>query len=352
MNTSYIISPIAAMLLTHILIFVFRKIALKINLVDKPNHRKVHNDAVPLIGGVSIFVATSLVLLMAIDSSIAQYKTIVVSSLILLIIGVIDDRFDLRAILKLGIQLMIAHFLFVQGIKIESFFGLFGIYELAPWFQYVLTISIITGVVNAFNLMDGIDGLAAGIAILGFIVLTILSIITDQQMMTLIFLTFIGSLLMFLKFNLSKDKKIFMGDAGSTFIGFVIVVSCLQLIQSAHNSQYLYTIILAVVAILSVPVLDALRVFIGRMKSGKSPFHADRTHLHHLVIGLGLKHIKATISIIIFSFAIVIVGCSFFSYIGFTLSVGAMFLLFYLVTKALTFNTKLNHWKTFIKEIE
>lgn len=340
------------MLLTHILIFAFRKIALKINLVDKPNHRKVHSDAVPLIGGVSIFVATSLVLLMSFDSTIAQHKTIFVSSLILVIIGVIDDRFDLRAILKLGIQLIIAHFLFVQGIKIESFFGLFGIYELAPWLQYVLTISIITGVVNAFNLMDGIDGLAAGIAILGFKVLTIFSIIADQPMMTLTFLTFIGSLLIFLKSNLSKDNKIFMGDAGSTFIGLIIVVSCLQLIQYAHSSQYLFTIILAAVAVLLVPVLDALRVFRGRMKSGKSPFHADRTHLHHLVIGLGLKHIKATIFIIVFSISIVIVGYSVFSFLGFTLSVVAMFLLFYLVTKVLTFNSRLNHWKNQILQAE
>lgn len=354
MNSLSFISPLIAFLITYLFIPVFRKIAIRIQLVDKPNHRKVHTQVIPLIGGVSIFAATlfALGLTLPFNMELLSYGKIFIAMSILLIVGVIDDRFDLRATLKLAIQLVLAHFIFAQGIKIESLQGLLGIYELAPWVQYLLTIVVITGVVNAFNLMDGIDGLAAGLALVGFSVFTVLSVLTGQYLLTLIFITIIGSLLAFLRFNLSSTQKIFMGDAGSLLIGFFIVVAALQLIQAAQGTTNITTVTLGVVAVMLIPVFDALRVFRKRAKTGKSPFSADKTHLHHLLLATGLKHKYAATAILAIMAFLMIVGYVSFQVIGLTIAVILMLLGFFVFTTLLQFNSTLLHWKNEIRKME
>jgi UDP-GlcNAc:undecaprenyl-phosphate/decaprenyl-phosphate GlcNAc-1-phosphate transferase len=354
MNTLHYISPIAAYLITYLIVPVLRKLAFRVQLLDKPNLRKVHHNPVPLVGGISIFVASTLTLLFSLifETEVIVYKNVFITAFILLLMGVIDDRFDLRASLKLGIQLILAHFIFVNGIKIESLHGLMGVFDLAPWAQYVLTIVAITGVVNAFNLMDGIDGLAAGIAILGLVVYTIISFIAGQSIMTLLFLTLIGSLIAFLRFNLSKKQKIFMGDAGSIVLGYVLVVSGISLVQSTQNSEYIALVTLGVITVLIVPVLDALRVFRRRAKSGKSPFRADKTHLHHLILNIGLQHNLSTIVILIIMVLIMVFGYLSFSLLGLTFSLFSILFIFYCITSAIQFNNKLNQWKSYIQETE
>jgi len=354
MNSLYIISPIIAFLITYIFIPVFRKAAIRVQLVDKPNHRKVHTNAIPLIGGISIFAASTLSLGLALPfkMELLSYGKVFIAMTILLIVGVIDDRLDLRATLKLAIQLVLAHFIFAQGIKIESLHGLLGIYQLAPWLQYLLTVIIITGVVNAFNLMDGIDGLAAGLALVGFSVFTLLSALTGQYMLTLIFLTIIGALIAFLRFNLSSTQKIFMGDAGSLIIGFFIVVAALQLLQAAQGTTNITTVTLGVVAVMLIPVFDALRVFRKRAKTGKSPFSADKTHLHHLLLATGLKHKYAAFSILAIMAVLMVIGYLSFQVIGLTVAVIIMLLGFFIFTTILQFNSTLIHWKKEIRKME
>lgn len=281
-----------------------------------------------------------------------EYKNVFVAPFILLLMGVIDDRYDLRATIKLAIQLVLAHFVFEQGIRIESLHGLMGIYQLAPWAQYVLTVVVITGVVNAFNLMDGIDGLAAGIAIFGFLVFGILSWLTGQVMMALVFFTLIGSLISFLRYNLSKKQKIFMGDAGSIVIGFVLVVSSIALLQVSRSSEHHSLVILGVITVLFVPVVDSLRVYRRRAKSGKSPFSADKTHLHHLILSTGLQHKRATVLILAIITFLMVLGVLGFNLLGLTFSILLMFMVFVLLTRAFKFSNKLEHWKAQIKSIE
>ena len=354
MNPSHIISPLAALFITYLIVPVLRKVAIRIQLVDKPNRRKVHQNPVPLVGGISVFIAMTLTLSLVLpfEPEVVVYKSVFIAASILLMMGIIDDRFDLRASLKLAIQLILAHFIFAQGIKIESLHGLFGVYELAPWLQYCFTLVVIAGVVNAYNLMDGIDGLAAGLAIFGFAVFAVLAGVNGQYMMSLIFLTFVGSLLAFLRFNLSKNQKIFMGDAGSLMIGFIMVVSGINMLQSAHNSEYVTLTTLGVVAVMLVPVLDALRVFRRRVKSGKSPFIADKTHLHHLILSTGLKHRAATLAIVGIVGFILIAGFVNYELIGLTLSIVSMLLLFYFTTAVLKFHNNLIMWKNRIRDLE
>ncbi|WP_113922230.1 glycosyltransferase family 4 protein [Cognataquiflexum aquatile] len=354
MNSIHIIGPLAAFLMTLLVIPVLRKIAFRINMVDKPNFRKVHTLPIPLIGGVGIFIATTLALGLALpfDLDILGFKNIYLAMSILLMMGVIDDFFELRATMKLAIQLILAHFIFSQGIKIESLHGIFGIYELADWMQYGLTVVVIAGAVNAFNLMDGIDGLAAGLAIAGFAVFTVLAVLTNQFLLALVFLTYIGGLFGFLRFNLSKSQKVFIGDAGSLMMGFILVVSGIRLIQSAQNTANVSLVILGVVAVMLIPVFDALRVFRKRMKSGKSPFNPDKTHLHHLVLTTGLRHKASSLGIVGLMSGIILIGFISYQLVGLTVAFIAMLFLFSFVTSLLQFHNRLMSWKTKIKRME
>ncbi len=354
MSLLHFISIISAFLMAFILTPVVSLIAKKINLIDQPNYRKIHAKPVPLVGGIIIFISTTITmgLLIQFDVNLFSYLNVYFILFTLLIMGVIDDRFDLKASLKLLVQILLSHLIIMQGIKIESLYGLFGIYRISFEFQYVLTLIVISGVVNAFNLMDGIDGLAAGIALLGFIVFTFIAILTKQQTLSLIFCAYIGGLLAFLKYNFSKKNKIFMGDAGSLSIGFLLVVSGIYMIQNSQNTSNISFVAVGVISVLILPVFDALRVFRKRIKSSKSPFKADKTHLHHLVLETGLKHKASALGIVSIMFFLIIIGYISFKFINFSSAVVLMLLFLYVISMIFQFNNKINYWKKHIKSNE
>lgn len=354
MIPTMIITPIFALLLSLLITPAVRKIAIFVGLVDKPNFRKVHKDHIPLIGGVVLFTATVIALGVATPfyPDGLSMINIFLASFVMLIMGVLDDRFDIRASLKLGIQLIIAHYIFMQGIKIEGFNGLFGIYELQEWAQYIISITVITGVVNAFNLMDGIDGLAAGLSIVGFSVFTIISLVLDMPHLSLVFLTFIGGLISFLYFNLSQKNKIFMGDAGSLVIGLILVTSSIKMLQVAATTPKYNLVLTLVFLVMAVPVFDALRVFRKRMKAGKSPFDADRTHLHHLILSSGLKHSQASLIIILFIVFLLALGYFTFYLTGILFALSLTLLTFYSITYILQMYDEMKFWKAKIRDME
>jgi UDP-GlcNAc:undecaprenyl-phosphate/decaprenyl-phosphate GlcNAc-1-phosphate transferase len=354
MTSSTLLPFFTSLILTMLIIPGLRVVAIQIGLTDKPNIRKVHATPIPLVGGIAVFIAASLSfsLSMPFDPSILIYKNLFIALVILLTMGVIDDKFDLRASFKLIIQLLLAHYTFTMGIKIESLYGLFGMYDLPTWGQYTLTLVIITGVVNAFNLMDGIDGLAGGLGILGFTMLTIFALLNNHVQMAVLSLAFVGALIGFLKFNFSKSQKIFMGDAGSLMIGFVLVVASIHLLQLSATKSNSTFVLIGVISILLLPVIDAIRVFRGRLKKGKSPFHADRTHLHHLVLATGLKHRKSTISILVMVLVISIVGFFLHYYTNTNLAILGMIITLVLIISMLQFNTQIQTWKGKIKLME
>ncbi len=354
MNIFYIITPLAAFVFALVLTPAIRAVAIRINLVDKPNARKVHTNPVPLVGGIAVFLSALLALLLAMTQSdfLIEHKTLLLGSFVLLVMGVIDDKIDLRASLKLVVQLLIAHFVYAQGIKIDSFFGVLGIYEIPEMAKYFLTIVVITGVVNAFNLMDGIDGLAAGLAITAFLAFAGLAFLTGMNGLAIIFIAFAGALIGFLRFNFSKSKKIFMGDAGSLALGFIIIVSAIMLLQASESTKYINLVIPGVIGILIVPVFDSLRVYRRRIKKGKSPFDADKTHFHHLVLQLGFKHKWATILIVFIVILIFIIGIISNSTLGITITLSTLLLLFIIFSSILQHNSNLSYWKTKLKEME
>lgn len=347
-------APLAAFLLAYALIPLLSKMAVKLHLVDKPNNRKIHNNDIPLIGGIAVFVATLFLLVLIVPFHSYVYSNIYILFVIsvLFLVGVIDDKYDLKASFKLLVQFVVSHIVFMKGVKIDSLQGFMGVYGISETSQYLLSIIILIGVINSFNLMDGIDGLAGGLAILGFALFTFMAFLLNQFFLALIFLIIIGALIAFIKFNFSTKNKVFLGDAGSLFIGFVIVISGISMIGFAKDTPFNYVVVLSIFSFLVVPVFDALRVFFIRIKAGKSPFAADKIHIQHLLLSTGNKHSVATFKILIIIVAILIVGISVFHIAGFTTSVLSMIAFFYTLTAILSINNNLLIWKNKILKLE
>ncbi len=350
-----IITLLFALVVTLVLTPILRKMAISVQLVDKPNQRKVHQNAVPLVGGIVIFIATVTVSFIANSNwtDLNILKMLMLGALLLLVVGVIDDKMNIRASFKLLIQLLLAHYVFVNGVGITSFYGILGIYELPVFLQYSLTLLIITGCINAFNLMDGIDGLAAGLAIVALSLFAFLAFKLGNSFLLLMYLSLIGSLLGFLRFNLSRHQKVFMGDAGSLFLGFILVVSGIYMIQMAEqNANQLPLTLSIVIGVLALPVIDSLRVYRRRIKNGYSPFKADKSHLHHLVLLLGIQHKYSSLIIVGISVIIIAANVLFGSYFGVTFSLAAILLFFIIITTILRINQEVKTWRERIRQLE
>jgi len=343
-----------ALLLTIIFIPIIKKIAVKANLVDKPNYRKVHTTPVPLVGGISIAFSAVLVILLSGNRLpfLMEYLPIVTSGFVLLIVGIIDDKNDVSAKYKLAIQLLLSLIIAFSGIRISSLYGLFGIYEVAVWTQYLLTIIVITGVVNAFNLMDGVDGLVGGLSVLGFAMFLLASVYFSDYYLGKISVIFIGAIVGFLRFNLSK-KKIFMGDSGSLFLGFLLVTLGIKFMEEQDGSQngYAYGFLL-LVSFFSIPVLDSLRVYLGRIKQGNSPFKADKSHLHHLLLTAGLTHKKVAVSVVAFSMIFFFIGFGLISYQSTSIIILLMIIVFWGIVQLLLMIKSLHEWRATLKKLE
>jgi len=356
MNYSTILVPLAEALLLSVLLIPFvRAGAVAIGLVDKPNERKVHVHATPLAGGIAIAIATGLMLSFshAIDFSNFANLTWVTGSIVMLITGALDDRFNVKPTYRLILQFACASAVAGAGIRITSLYGIAGIYELPLIVQYLVTIVVIAGVVNAYNLMDGIDGLLGSLTLIGSATLGIIAMSLKQPDLAVFFAILSGTIMGFLRFNLGS-RKIFMGDAGSLMLGFILVTAAIRLLDSSaqYDHAFQLQILLVVVGLFLVPVFDSLRVYRGRIKKGLSPFRADKTHLHHLFLMLGISHKRATLLIIVLVILILLVIVILTRLIDWwwTLLVAAM--MFGIASSILTMNRKVNEWKQRISDME
>jgi UDP-GlcNAc:undecaprenyl-phosphate GlcNAc-1-phosphate transferase len=354
-NIEMIITGAIAFIMVLVLVPGLRNLAFKVGLVDKPNYRKLHNNAIPLTGGISIALAGTMALLLSktFMSGIHENIYMLSGGFLLLIIGTIDDRMEIRPLYRLIIQFGCAYMMAASGLRITSLYGFFGIWEITVVFQYALTIFVIVGVINAFNLMDGIDGLAGSLAVVGFIAFSIVSYAFGRFEYTILFIALIGAILGFLRFNLSKNK-IFMGDGGSLFLGFILVVSGIQLIEmtNVHHGMDQSLILMVVISIFLVPVLDSIRVYAGRMKQGISPFSADRSHLHHLFLLAGLSHKITAMAIVLSTIFLLVITISLAFYFPMTIVLILAWLSFKLLTKLLNTNKNLGEWKNKITQME
>ncbi len=309
-----VISFLTALVITLLLIPMIIRLSHKYQLVDKPDQRKVHKNPIPTLGGIGFFAGFIgiAVIWMSLRGVTADF--ILLGGLVVLfIMGIFDDMLDLRASLKFLIQIAIALLISYFGFRISSLNGVFGINEMPVWAQYTFSVFLITGLINAFNLIDGIDGLAGGLAFINALVLGSILYFQENMLFALLAFTFAGALLGFLFFNFNP-AKIFMGDTGSLVIGFLMAVLGIIVIRGGNEATVSAvatggSITIVVVGILLLPVYDTLRVFSERILKKSSPFKPDRTHVHHLLIETGARHKKA--SIILYVANSVIIGMAF-----------------------------------------
>jgi UDP-N-acetylmuramyl pentapeptide phosphotransferase/UDP-N-acetylglucosamine-1-phosphate transferase len=278
-------------------------------LFDRTDGRKVHKGNISRLGGLGIsaaFLAISFLWFVAGDPSEIAY--LIPAILTILFIGILDDLRELSPKYKFIGQFIAAFLIAHAGIRIESLFGILGVWELPLFIQYAITILTITGVLNAINLMDGIDGLAAGVSMIGLSVLGTLHFLVGNIEFAIMGFSLAGALLAFLRYNF-HPAKIFMGDTGSMLLGFILAVLGVKLISTAGSTQPWIVpgeMVILVTGILMVPVYDTLRVVATRLLKGRSPFSPDMTHMHHLLIQTGFHHRPASIILYISTICVII----------------------------------------------
>ena len=276
---------------------------------DRESERKNHRKSIPRLGGVAIFFSFTIVSLIFLSYSIELPANFLLTSCIILFaVGLKDDLAGVNSITKFGVQFTAAAVVVLLGnVNLTSMYGIFGIYEISYVFGALLSIVTIILCVNAFNLIDGIDGLAGTIGIVVNATFGILFFSMDQFEIACIAFSMVGAILGFLTFNYSP-ARIFMGDTGSFLIGFISIVLAIRYIELNKFDPALLPIPLfysapaIAVAVLIIPIFDACRVFIIRIIQGKSPFVADRNHIHHRLLILGLNHMQATLLLMVINF--------------------------------------------------
>jgi UDP-GlcNAc:undecaprenyl-phosphate/decaprenyl-phosphate GlcNAc-1-phosphate transferase len=303
-----LLSFITAFVATLIAIPPIISLIRRYGLYDMPNARKVHQNPVPTMGGVAIVGGMMLALLLWFPFTNEPGQICFFFSIAVLFgLGIMDDIKDLNAKYKFIIQIALATLIAVAGIRIQSFDGLFGIYELPLISQYTITILAIVGITNAFNLVDGIDGLAGGLGFMSLVTIGLFLTISGDRNTALVAFALAGGILAFLYFNFNP-ARIFMGDTGSLILGFVVAVLCIRLMQVevAASSPVIQSAPVFVLGVVLIPVFDTLRVFALRIWKGKSPFQADRTHIHHLLTNNGFSHAFA-VRLICFIHALILI---------------------------------------------
>lgn len=300
------------------------RIAMEKNIVDNPDARKLQRIPIPVLGGCAVFFG--ILLGIGFTSAHCDCTSLLITitaMTIMLYTGTMDDILDLSPRLRFVIEIIVVALLVMANNQsINNFYGLWGLYIIPQWFAIPLTIFAAVGIINAINLIDGVDGLSSGYGVMASVVFAILFLLAgDISMMTLAIVT-AGSLIPFFFHNVfGKTSKMFIGDGGTLVLGIVFssyVISTLadgSMVGKFIDSDF--GIIPFTLAALSVPVFDTLRVMAARILRHTSPFSPDKTHLHHLFIELGFSHAGTTVSILTLNSLIILLhllswklGCS------------------------------------------
>jgi UDP-GlcNAc:undecaprenyl-phosphate GlcNAc-1-phosphate transferase len=288
------ISLAFALIVTLLFVMVLRPVALAIGLVDIPGGRKTHAGPTPVIGGVAMFLGLLFGgMLMGIAPT---FSSLLMGASLLIVVGAIDDRFELPPTVRLIAQTCaVLVMIFAAGLKLDNIGSpLFFDFWLGA-FAIPFTILVTLTVINAFNTIDGIDGLAGGVAFIALGFMAIVSIGSDVLGLVLLLMAVVGGFLI-CNFPLSSSRpaKCFMGDAGSTFLGFAVAWLGISLSQGESASMSAVTGLWLV----AVPIYDVVTSMLRRIVRGQSPFKPDRDHFHHVLIRQGLSA-RATLAVIL-----------------------------------------------------
>lgn len=282
------------------------------NIVDNPNARKLQRVPVPVLGSVAVYigiVAGMLVMFLFWQEPVLIWGFFAMT--VLMVIGIWDDIKDLPATLRFLIEIgiVLLHIL-MTGVYIDSLHGLFGIDELEPWVGIPFSVLCGVGIINAVNMIDGVDGYASGYGMMACLLFAVMFHSVWSIMMVGMAVIVGGALLPFFMHNVFGVRtKMFIGDGGTLMLGMLMVVFLFFALSSETNcshleEEHLYQPAMCL-AVLCIPVFDTVRVMFMRILRGKSPFRPDKTHLHHLFIDMGFSHLGAALSILLANLTVV-----------------------------------------------
>ncbi|EDG9809469.1 UDP-N-acetylglucosamine--undecaprenyl-phosphate N-acetylglucosaminephosphotransferase [Salmonella enterica subsp. enterica serovar Typhimurium] len=288
---------ISIFLFTTIFIFLARKVAIKIGLVDKPNFRKRHQSVIPLVGGISVFAGICFMFGLS-DYYIPHLSLYLICAGVLVFVGAMDDRFDISVKIRAVVQAVIAVVMMVIAkLHLGSLGYIFGPWELVLGpFGYFLTLFAVWAAINAFNMVDGIDGLLGGLSSVSFAAMGLILWFDGQTSLAMWCFAMIAAILPYIMLNLGilgRRYKVFMGDAGSTLIGFTVIWLLLETTQGKTHSISPVTALW----IIAIPLMDMVAIMYRRLRKGMSPFSPDRQHIHHLVMRAGFTSRQAFVLI-------------------------------------------------------
>lgn len=290
-----LIAFLIALIATFLLTYPVKKLALKLKVLDFPNSRKIHKKVVPRLGGLAIFLGALLGALY-LQPRHEHLPEILLGAIVIIITGALDDRFGIRPVAKLTGQLIAASFLISSGLIIEKItLPIIGMVDLG-FISVLITVLWVVGITNAINLIDGLDGLATGVTTIALISLFFMAIIDGQLIPAYLSIVLIGSNLGFLYHNF-YPAKIYMGDTGSNFLGFMIAaISMLGLFKNVALFSFVVPII-----ILAVPIFDTFLAIFRRAYHKTGIMKADSQHIHYQLIKAGYSHRQAVLIIYVFS---------------------------------------------------
>ena len=339
LSQAHILGTIIAYLLGIFIVPLVIYYSKKKNLIDVPNERKIHHTPISRIGGVAIWLSTMLTFLCLVFMS--YYPTgsllsgILLGSSLMFLLGLIDDIYNLPAKFKLVIQLSIATLVYILGIQISTI-PIFGGIDLGFW-SYPITILWIVGISNALNFIDGVDGLAGSVTTINSITLAIiaLAMVPPNSIIALIGFILAGSMLAFLTYNFNP-AKIFMGDSGALFSGFLLATISITGVMKAATLAILLPFL-----VLAVPIVDITYSSLRRIFKGQSPFVADAEHIHHKLLHAGFSQKKtvgilASCAIIAGAFATLFMGENTIKVYFIVIALVVLFMLILNLLKVLT----------------
>ena len=289
------------------------KFAKRHNIYDNPEARKLQRKPVPVLGGFVVFLGAitgSLCYWYKYDCS--DLVPIQVAMLLMLILGAWDDIKKLSPTLRFIFEIaIVVTLIFINGYPVNDLHGLWGVHEISHWIALPLTILGCVGIINAINMIDGIDGLSSGICIMAFGFFGIIFFYSHDFVHTALAIALAGALIPFFIMNVFGERsKMFIGDAGTMMLGIVLCDMVMTILtkdslcakQTAHTN---FCLIAFALAVLAIPVFDTVRVMLGRICRGESPFYPDKTHLHHAFIDYGFHHLETALLEIILNMMIV-----------------------------------------------
>ena len=321
------LSFLISVLVSFALMPLLMRCAVHLKMIDEPDERKVHVCAIPRCGGIGLAIGAIVTFLLFIPSDETVNRLILGGSVIVLF-GLLDDRFELNYKWKFAGQFL-AVVLVISGGNCISFVPFGGLEPAPAYLTLPLTALFVIGVTNAVNLSDGLDGLAAGIMLMTFATIAFLALVVDGQVAAIMSLAVAGGIVGFLWFN-THPAVVFMGDTGSQFIGFMAAFLAIYLTQDVYQTLNPALPLL----LLGLPILDTLSVMVRRIRSGRSPFSADKLHIHHRLLNYGFSHSEAVATIYVIQGVFLLAAFNFryasdFVVLGAYLSISIIILWFF-----------------------